>query len=143
MARVHGSSAAHHARLVPGFYRVPEVSVVAQRYREAGASDYADALVAELDGLIIGMALLKELASPSSDSMLAPVPTGSVDVAVLDGYRGMGVGEQLMHAIERSARSRGMRRLQLDVAVANDRALSFYRDRLGYADFGVLLRLDI
>jgi len=85
IARVYVTSAVHHASLDPGFYQVPEVSLVAERYRAAGAHDPPDTLVAELNRLVVGMAQLTELPPPSPASMIAPVRTGSVDVAVLDG----------------------------------------------------------
>jgi ribosomal protein S18 acetylase RimI-like enzyme len=48
-----------------------------------------------------------------------------------------------MHAVEHAARARGVQRLMLDAASANDRALHFYRAKLGYQDQGVLLRKDL
>lgn len=143
LARVYVSSAAHHARLDPGFYRVPTMDAVAERYRSGPAGPRPDLLVAELDGRIVGMAVLAELTPPGPASMIAPVRTASVEVAVLDGHRGRGVGSLLMHAAEHAARTREVRRVMLDAASANDEALRFYRARLGYRDQGVLLRKDL
>jgi GNAT superfamily N-acetyltransferase len=143
LARVYVSSAAHHARLDPGFYRVPPVHAVAERYRSGPAGPRPDLLVAELDGRIIGMAVLAELAPPGPASMITAVRTASAEVAILDGHRGQGVGSLLMQAAEHAARTQGMRRLMLDAAHANDEALHFYRTRLGYQDQGVLLRKDL
>jgi ribosomal protein S18 acetylase RimI-like enzyme len=143
LARVYVSSAAHHARLDPGFYRVPPVDAVADQYLSGPAGPRPDLVVAELDGSIIGMAALTELAPPGPASMIAPVRTASVEVAVLDGHRGQGVGSLLMQAAEHAARSLGMRRLMLDAASTNDEALHFYRTRLGYQDQGVVLRKDL
>jgi GNAT superfamily N-acetyltransferase len=143
LARVHVSSAAHHAQLDPGFYRVPSMDAVAGRYRSGPAGRRPDLLVAELDGRIIGMAAPAELTPPVPESMIAPVRAASVEVAVLDGHRGHGVGSLLMQAAEHAARTRGVRRLMLDAASANDGALHFYRTRLGYQDQGVLLSKDL
>ena len=143
LARVYVSSAAHHARLDPGFYRVPPVDAVTERYRSGPAGPRPDLVVAEVDGRIIGMAVLAELALPGPASMVAPVRTASVEVAVLDGHRGQGAGHLLMQAAEHAARTRGMQRLMLDAACANSEALRFYRTRLGYQDQGVLLQKDL
>jgi ribosomal protein S18 acetylase RimI-like enzyme len=143
LARVYVSSAAHHARLDPGFYRVPPVDAVAERYRSGAAGPRPDLIVAELNGRIIGMAGLAELAPPGPASMIEPMRTASVEVAVLDEHRGRGVGSLLMQAAEHAARAQGMRRLMLDAACANDEALHFYRTRLGYQDQGVFLRKDL
>jgi ribosomal protein S18 acetylase RimI-like enzyme len=143
LAGVYVSSASHHARLDPGFYRVPSLAAVTARYRSGPAGTRPDLLVAELDGRIIGMAELTELTAPGPASMITPLRTGSVDVAVLDTHRGQGVGGLMMRAVERAARARGLQRLMLDAASANDRALHFYRAKLGYRDQGVLLRKDL
>lgn len=143
LARVYVSSAAHHARLDPGFYRVPPLDAVAEQYRSGRAGRRPDLLLAELDDRIIGMAVLTEQALPGLASMIAPTRTASVDVAVLDEHRGQGVGTLLMLAVEQAARTQRVRRLILDAACANDEALRFYRVRLGYQDQGILLRKDL
>jgi ribosomal protein S18 acetylase RimI-like enzyme len=143
LARVYISSAVHHAGLDAEFYRVPSLDAVTARYRSGRAGARPDLLVAELDGRIIGMARLTELTPPGPASMISPLRTASVDVAVLEGYRGHGVGSLLMQAVEHAARAQGVQRLTLDAASANDKALDFYRARLGYRDQGVILRKDL
>ena len=143
LARVYVSSAAHHARLDPGSYRVPAMDAAAGRYRSGPAGTRPDLLVAELDGRIIGMAVLAELTPPGPASMIAPVRTASVEVAVLEGHRGQGIGSLLMQAAEHAARTQGIRRLMLEAAAANGGALHFYKTTLGYQDQGVLLRKDL
>lgn len=143
LACVYVSSAAHHARLDPSFYRVPTLDAVTARYRSGPAGTRPDLLVAELSSQIIGMARLTELTPPSPASMVAPLRTASVDVAVLETHRGQGVGTLLMEAVEHAAHAEGIQRLMLDAAAANDRALHFYRAELGYRDHGVFLRKDL
>jgi ribosomal protein S18 acetylase RimI-like enzyme len=48
-----------------------------------------------------------------------------------------------MQAAEHAARTRGMRRLMLDAASANDEAFHFYRTKLGYRYQGIFLRKDL
>jgi hypothetical protein len=75
LAGAYVSSAAHHARLDPGFYRVPSLAAVTARYRSGPAGTRPDLLVAELDGRIIGMAELTDLTAPGPASMITPVHT--------------------------------------------------------------------
>lgn len=52
-------------------------------------------------------------------------------VSVLAERRGQGIGTRLMDALERCARGRKMRRLELEVFAGNTRAVALY-ERLGY-----------
>jgi len=56
-------------------------------------------LVADAGGRVVGSAKV-ELQTPSASSMLRPAPTASVDLAVLEGTRGVGIGSRLMEAAE-------------------------------------------
>lgn len=61
------------------------------------------------------------------------------NVAVHPDYRGRGIGNQLMTAIERLAGERGVNRLTLEVRVSNERAQNLYR-KLGYLPAGIRRR---
>jgi ribosomal protein S18 acetylase RimI-like enzyme len=89
------------------------------------------------------MAQARMAPAPSRASMVAPVPTAVIDVAVLGGHRGAGIGTRLLRAAESLARRRGARRVQLDAAAANREALRFYQARLGYRPFGMLLQKSL
>jgi GNAT superfamily N-acetyltransferase len=71
--------------------------------------------------------------------MLRPIRTASIEVAVLDADRGKGVGERLMDAAHEWAINRGVRRFLLDALAVNRRAVEFYKERMGYELFGVIL----
>ncbi len=53
------------------------------------------------------------------------------DLAVLPGFRGLGIGRQLLEAVEQAARARGGCKLTLEVLEHNDRARSVY-DAAGF-----------
>src|SRR5262245_20017579 len=139
LARIYVSSAEHHAGLDPERYRVPALEAVADRYRQAAPEAGELILVAEVAGEVVAMARVRLSPTPSEASMMTPVPGARVDIAVLPAYRSQGLGERLMRAAEAAARRLGARRMVLDAAAANQRALKFYEDRLGYRPFGILL----
>jgi ribosomal protein S18 acetylase RimI-like enzyme len=139
LAAVYVSSAEHHAALDPELYRVPLLEAVVARYRQATPEPGRIMLVAEVGGEVVGMASMRMSPAPSEASMMTPVPSAAVDIAVLPNYRGQGLGGKLMLAAEAAARRFGARRMVLDAAAANERALRFYEERLGYRPFGTLL----
>lgn len=83
--------------------------------------------VAEVDGQAVGMCTAQILISTAEGGMVALVE----DMVVESQYRKMGIGRQLMTAIEKWASSRGIARLQLLADRTNFSALDFY-DRMGW-----------
>lgn len=86
-----------------------------------------EALVAEVDGKVEGIALFYE--TPGSTFRARPF-LYLEDLVVSDAARSGGVGEALMAALAREALSRNAWRLQWAVLDWNVRAIRFY-DRLG------------
>ena len=139
-AAVYVASAEHHHGLDPVLYRVPAVEAVAARYRDRipGDDDTSELLVAEVGGQVVGTCLVRLLPASSEASMLAPRTAVQVDVAVLSGHRGGGVGRALMEHAERWASARGAQLVMLDAHAANTGALAFY-EQLGYRRAGIVL----
>lgn len=94
--------------------------MVADRYRQPAGGAEPTVLVAETDGEVVGMAEVGTAPEPGPASMVRPVSTATIDVAVLPGWRGRGIGARLMLA-ESRAREGGADRVLLDVAAANER----------------------
>lgn len=99
----------HHCTLDPDVYRVPDVEVVAARYRERipDADNESELLVAEIDGQVAATCLVRLVGEPGDASMFIPGRVAEVDVAVLAAFRGHGLGRALMHQAERWAAQRG------------------------------------
>lgn len=57
-------------------------------------------------------------------------------LAVAPGYRGRGVGRELVSWLEACARTAGIFRINLELRAANDGARAFYT-ALGYAECGI------
>lgn len=136
------SSAAHHAHIDPEFYRVPDRSAVSAFLRRRLSNPDREILVAESDGMVVGMVDVTLAEEPDPGSIIRPVPTADIGISVLVDWRGQGVGHALMAAAESTARARGARRIVLDMSSANVEALRLY-DSLGYTEYGLLLRREL
>jgi ribosomal protein S18 acetylase RimI-like enzyme len=63
--------------------------------------------------------------------------TGILGIVVLDGFRGMGIGEALMKEVLRKARRIGVWLVELEVVSGNDTAQRLY-ERMGFRKVGVI-----
>lgn len=140
---IYLSSAAHHVALDPDYYALPDRAAAAERLRaiieDDGQMGY---LAAAAGGRVVGSVSIALLPTPSAGSMVAPVPTAEVGIAVLDDARSAGVGTALMAAAEAWAAARGVRVILLDMSARNTAAKRFY-ERLGYGVTGLYLRKAI
>ena len=141
---IYLSSAQHHVTLDPENYRVPEPDAAADRLRgiledDGRTSGY---LAAELDGRVVGSVSIVLLPPPTGGSMMAPVPSAEIGIAVMDDARDAGVGTALMDAAEAWAADRGVRVILLDMSARNADAQRFY-ERLGYQVSGLYLRKSV
>ena len=86
------------------------------------AGDRHCALVAEVNGRVVGMCTAQLLVSTSEGAHKALIE----DVVVTHEFRGHGIGAQLMHAMEGWAREHGATRLDLLADRTNTSAVAFY-----------------
>ncbi len=88
-------------------------------------------IVATVDGRIIGnLDLVKYGRWPKTAHVRY------LDMAVLDGYRSVGVGSALMDYSIRWAKSKGFEKLILDVFSTNERGINLYK-KFGYVVEGI------
>ena len=130
---IYLASAEHHAALAPEAYRVPGVAALHARFRRMlEQADPADLhLVAVLDGQVVGQLDAFRDAAAGDGNMRRPRATAYIGIAVADGWRGRGIGTQLIGAAERWAVDQGIDAVSLEVAAENAGARRLYR-RLGY-----------
>jgi RimJ/RimL family protein N-acetyltransferase len=83
--------------------------------------------VAEVDGRVVGNIGLE----------LAPYGVAEFGMALLDGFRGQGIGARLVAAGVEWARSAGAHKMSLQVWPHNERAIALYR-KMGFVDEGLL-----
>ena len=87
------------------------------------------ALVAEADGEIVGNVLV------STDRNRATEHIGTLAICIADGWRDVGIGQELVRGAQRWVRERGLRKLALGVFPDNDRAIAVY-ERAGFVREG-------
>ncbi|MHB8510149.1 MAG: GNAT family N-acetyltransferase [Candidatus Dormibacteria bacterium] len=144
LAAVYQESAVHHVRLDPSVYTMPESDRLELRYRERFGARPRDPdewaiLVAEFRGTVVGYIELRRRRPDGEPRMVRDQVSVETDIAVLDEYRGRGVGSQLVAAGEAWAVDHGADLILLDVHVANTDAIRFYQDRHGYRTSGMVL----
>jgi RimJ/RimL family protein N-acetyltransferase len=141
IVEIYRSLGRHHAALDPGSYRVPDEEPVHDRFArvlEAAAPEDAH-LVAEVDGRVVGQLSLYAEAPTGAGSIRVPRRAAEIGIAVLDAWRGRGVGTALLQAAEAWARARNLDRLLLSVDTANEDAARLY-ERLGFEPEAISMR---
>jgi GNAT superfamily N-acetyltransferase len=101
-------------------------------FHEEWGRDGDTALVAESDGLPIGLVWYRFFTPGRHGEGYVDEHTPELAVAVVDGNRGQGVGRALMEAIHTRAREQGVSRIALSVDAGNP-AKRLY-ERLGYVE---------
>lgn len=97
-------------------------------FEELMRSDrYAEGYVAELEGAVIGYALLAKTFSREAGGKVMWLE----EMYILPEYRSHGIGKAFFSAIEEQAEREGFARIRLELEANNLRARALY-ERLGY-----------
>jgi GNAT superfamily N-acetyltransferase len=105
----------------------PQISIFHEGWGRTGDTG----LVAEEGGRPIGAVWFRFFTDAEHGEGYVDEQTPELAIAVVDGYRGLGVGEKLMEAMHELARESGLARISLSVDLDNP-ARRLY---LGYEDF--------
>ena len=133
--------------LAPEYPGLEPVEIGAHRYaREEGNFSYTSCVVAEREGEVIGqLCAYPEVASVEEpDEAVDPVlrPYARLEIpdtlyisslAVFDGFRGMGLGTEMLSIARKQARERGLDALSLLVFEQNTGAVKLY-EREGFRE---------
>jgi len=144
LVEVYLSAAAHHVAIDPAVYEIPTAADAAIRWQRRVESRGPDVecIVSVVDGRVVGSASIEMIPSNGIGSMIHPLRIAEIGLGILDGYRGLGIGQRLIAELEGWAVDHGIERVVLVVADANEGALRLYR-RLGYVADSVVLRKEV
>jgi len=87
-------------------------------------------VVAEVGGRMVGQCEVALGAGRKSH-------VGTLGISVKQGYRDIGIGQELMREAERHAGRLGIEKIMLEVFAINDRAIHVY-EKMGYGIFGCI-----
>jgi len=141
---IYLAGAGHHAAIDPDAFRTPERPAVAARLRrriENAGPDHGY-VIALIGNEPAGSATMDVADPPDPGSMYRSVPSAELGIAVLDRWRGRGIGRRLIAHLEAWAADRGIERITLSVSETNDGAIRLYHD-LGYVESGREMRKDL
>lgn len=115
-------------RLPPKFVvlRIPQAAIFHRGWGRAGDT----ALVAEEDGVRLGLAWYRFFTDAEHGEGFVDEATPELAIAVVDGHRGRGVGTALLAAIHARGRADGIDRISL--SVDHDNPARRLYERLGY-----------
>lgn len=110
--------------------------------REAMEGGNTKAIVAERDGGMVGVLLLRVRAVEDHPSLRDGKTLWVDDLCVAEEYRGRGIGGALMDAAMELARREGAHRVELNVWAFNEGAIRFYQ-RYGMKTQRMIMELPL
>ncbi len=120
-----------HAKLVPEIIQVAKPIMTHAWFDEKLSNPNKALFVAEFGKEIVGVLLIEMMSSPD-DPIFRPRTYAYLDeIAVVEKYRGRGIGQALMAKARAWALAQGASEIELNVWQVNVQAIQFY-ERLGY-----------
>lgn len=127
----------HMAELQPDYYlKASQDPAFIQTMIE---SDDSALLIAKKDHSVLGFIMAQEQATPSYNCIAPHQFAYIFDFVVTEQARGLGIGKQLMNAMEAWAKSRNLDYIELSVLSNNTEAHKLY-ENIGYTNATNIMR---
>lgn len=121
----------HHYELYPDIFKKNGNKYTVEKIEQILLDINYFVLVAELDGVVKGMAISKIVDRPDLSQARATRTVFVEDLSVDEDCRHMGIGSELMRRVEEIATKQGAEQVELNCWYANTSAYEFYQG-LGY-----------
>lgn len=120
-----------HAELMPEVFQVADPIMTREWFDEVLNDPDAALFVAELDGEVVGVALVEQKTNVSNPIFRQRKYANIQEIGVAGSHRGQGIGRLLMGRIHQWAQEKGIKEIELTVWERNGQAIRFYQE-LGY-----------
>ena len=133
---------AFHSQLLPERFQIADPIMTPDWFKNILTNENKALLVAELDHRLLGLVLIALMTAPD-DPIFKPRRYAYIEeVAVLEEYRGQGIGRQLMTKCHEWITAQGVKEVELFVWEDNPNAIRFY-GQLGYQTVRRGMKLDL
>ncbi|UJF36011.1 GNAT family N-acetyltransferase [Paenibacillus hexagrammi] len=116
-----------HAEALPNLFARLDRVVAMGWYRSFSDKENKVILIAEVSGIVAGVAMLEMKQSPPYAALVPRTYAYMNELAVARNYQRRGIGTALYQASLKWAREKGASSLELNVWEFNEKALQFYR----------------
>ena len=133
----------YHVELIPEIFRIRNPIITEKWLDEIILNPDEQLFVCLASDKIVGMVLIALLGMPDNGELNPRRYVYVDEIAVKLGFRGRGIGKQLMVRVHQWAIERGINEIELNVWEKNKLAIGFY-ERLGYQTLrrGMRFKLD-
>ncbi len=121
----------YHVELIPEIFRIKDPVITESWLEEIILNPDEELFVCTANDKIVGVALIALLGMPDNTELKPRKYVYVDEIAVKLGFRGRGIGKQLMKRVHLWAEERGINEIELNVWEDNKLAIGFY-NRLGY-----------
>ncbi|SDN83708.1 Ribosomal protein S18 acetylase RimI [Paenibacillus sp. yr247] len=116
-----------HADALPDRFARLDRVVAMGWYRSFSDQQNKVIFIADLDGLVVGLAMLEMKKSPSYEALVPRTYAYLNELAISPDFQRQGIGTKLYRASVAWAEERAASSLELNVWEFNDRAIAFYK----------------
>jgi ribosomal protein S18 acetylase RimI-like enzyme len=131
-----------HADALPHIFARTDGALPREYFDTLLESGERQMLVAELDGRVVGYAVVEQKEAPPYDAFVPRRVAFILDFGVEESHQRQGIGKRLFQACVLWAKEHGASAVELNVFAFNERAIRFYRS-LGMETLSMRMTMDL